>query len=326
MLPWRNKGDYITDFELESLRRHDGIQEKKCGNISSFGFTKKVFWKNKWDETTIKTRGLFVYKNRVVARGYDKFFNIYESTTTSSESLGNLSYPLRVYKKENGYLGLISYKWPSLFISSKTSLDGEHAHVFKSLYEKTISPNDNKFLCAFLESQEACLACEIIEPNFDPHIIEYRAPQIILLDVIHKNINFEKADFGLTKEIANIIGIKHKQLIATINNYDELKTFINTQTDVKHEGFVVEDGNNFMFKIKSDFYCFWKKMRSLIECLRNNKDEKQMKKFLEHPLSLIFYHWALEKNIANIEGNIIKIRKQFFAENSEIKNQYEHLC
>lgn len=69
-----------------SLRGNRYIQEKTFGNISSFNFTSKAFNDRVWDEQTTKARGLYIdtFKGRVVARAYDKFFNINERTYWNS--------------------------------------------------------------------------------------------------------------------------------------------------------------------------------------------------------------------------------------------------
>ena len=67
----------VGDVILE-LRKNRYIQEKRYGNISSFNFTKTAFYDRVWDEQTTKARGLYINvpKQKVVARAYDKFFNI----------------------------------------------------------------------------------------------------------------------------------------------------------------------------------------------------------------------------------------------------------
>ena len=96
---------------IEKLRKSPLIKEKSFGPISSFNFTKEVFHSKKWDTLTCKARGLFIdtHSYSIVARSYDKFFNLYEREEGSLESLERtLSYPVQVYVKENGFLGIMS--------------------------------------------------------------------------------------------------------------------------------------------------------------------------------------------------------------------------
>lgn len=57
-----------------------------------------------------KARGLFLDGNgNVVARGFEKFFNLGENEQTTRENIDKrLKFPVRVERKENGFLGLVS--------------------------------------------------------------------------------------------------------------------------------------------------------------------------------------------------------------------------
>mgnify|MGYP001852480971 CR=1 FL=1 len=97
---------------VESMRQNKYIQEKRFDHISSFNFTPRAFYDRAWDEQTIKARGLFIdtESNKVVARAYEKFFNINERSETKFGVLKNvLRFPVMAYVKENGFLGLVSY-------------------------------------------------------------------------------------------------------------------------------------------------------------------------------------------------------------------------
>ena len=65
--------------EVNMLRNSSLVREKYLANgISSFNFSNKCFFKKEWDSASIHSRGLFVdcANNKVVARSYNKFFNI----------------------------------------------------------------------------------------------------------------------------------------------------------------------------------------------------------------------------------------------------------
>ena len=101
----------IDDVMLE-MKRSPLVSESKFGNISSFNFTRQAFRKGVWDNVTTKARGLFINTNtkKIVARSYNKFFNINEMPETQLIFLkSRFEYPVSVYKKYNGYLGLIGY-------------------------------------------------------------------------------------------------------------------------------------------------------------------------------------------------------------------------
>ena len=123
---------------VEKLRKSSLIREKSFGTISSFNFTKEVFCNKKWDTLTCKARGLFIdtHSYSIVARSYDKFFNLYEREESSLESLERtLSYPVQVYVKENGFLGIMSAnpycgKTPESTFANRGSALGNHSSDF----------------------------------------------------------------------------------------------------------------------------------------------------------------------------------------------------
>ena len=108
------------------------------GGILSFAFSKEAFFDKIWNENTIQARGLFYEpdKNRVVARGYKKFFNYGElydhdapyTDITRDEMLElwkkhwyeKLEFPVQQYRKENGFLGLVTLKDDELYFATKT--------------------------------------------------------------------------------------------------------------------------------------------------------------------------------------------------------------
>ena len=75
---------------MEQLRISKDIREVDLGNdISSFNFTRRTFSNKKWNSLTCKARGLFMNTKteKIVARGYEKFFNINERRETDLEHL-----------------------------------------------------------------------------------------------------------------------------------------------------------------------------------------------------------------------------------------------
>ncbi|MDL0079662.1 RNA ligase [Helicobacter zhangjianzhongii] len=128
---------------VEKLRKSPLIKEKSFGPISSFNFTKEVFYHKKWSTLTCKARGLFIdtHAYKIVARSYDKFFNLYEREESSLESLQeHLSYPVQVYIKENGFLGIMSGVSAYCLESTFANADSMDCHATAS----TISHNDSK--------------------------------------------------------------------------------------------------------------------------------------------------------------------------------------
>ncbi len=118
----------ISELALSKLDSHDLIYVKEFEtypHIKSYNFTKKAFYNGCWDKVNITARGLFIDQNRnIVARSYNKFFNLEECQETEMKSLQqNLAFPINLYVKENGFLGILGYDevTEELFFTSKST-------------------------------------------------------------------------------------------------------------------------------------------------------------------------------------------------------------
>lgn len=133
----------------------------------------------------------------MVARSYDKFFNLEEVPMTEMENLrSTFQYPLIAYVKENGYLGIMSgvhnaaTNTYSLFTASKSTNVASYANEFRKLVlaqleSKNISETQ---LAKELFDRRISMVFEVIIPNFDPHIIKYDKATLVLLDVVENNL------------------------------------------------------------------------------------------------------------------------------------------
>ena len=123
---------------LFEMRHNTLVKEKTFDEISSFNFTRSAFENNLWNKQTIKARGLYLNNQtgEVVCRGYEKFFAVDERPESSIGFIkNNYQFPLTAYVKENGYLGLVSYREQTdeLFITTKSDPTGDYAIWFKNL-------------------------------------------------------------------------------------------------------------------------------------------------------------------------------------------------
>ena len=268
--------DISADKKMfETLAGDEYIKVKNFGDISSINFTRKAFYDKKWNERTIMARGLFVNNKNynVVCRGYEKFFNVDEVPETTMESLKNISFPVTAYVKENGYLGLLGVDeiTESFVFASKSSLDSDFARVFEEIVRETISADNLEKLRMELLMRNSCLVFEVIDPEFDPHIIEYSQRKVVLLDIIDKSYSFKKQAFGQLVSFAKRYGFECKKKAKTIYSYEALEKFIAKTKEYdfvldgkRIEGFVLEDSNGFQFKVKCGYYNFWKSVRRII--------------------------------------------------------------
>ena len=105
-----------------------------------------------------------------------------------------------------------------------------------------------------------------------------------------------------------------------LNSWDEFISWYNEVTKEDYlydndriEGFVIEDANKFMTKIKLQYYSFWKFMRAV-------KDEVGRKGYfsrtsgLNSPLANQFYGWLRTQTKETLRKDIIALRNMFYKE------------
>lgn len=261
------------------LRNNKFVNEKQLGdNISSFNFSREAFLKGNWNKQTILARGLFIdtASNNIIARSYEKFFRINELRSTELSSLKErLQFPVKAYIKENGFLAIISYNYKTddLFIASKSTNKGDYVDYIKdqlaSYYDKILG----QLKYFYYSNQPLSLVFECIDIENDPHIIKYNNSKVVLLDAIYNTLEFKTIPYkDLVDFAVNKIGCPVKELAYELKNWDEFRNlYIETQDEnYKYngeyiEGFVFEDSTGFMTKCKTEYYNFWKHMRSVAD-------------------------------------------------------------
>ena len=268
----------LSEATMQAMLEHPGVRlrsSKRNPNVVSLNFTKDVFFDASWDEVTTKARGLFVNKDtlEVVARGYDKFFNVGEREETKlSYLLQNLQFPVNAYLKENGFLGLMGFDEESndLFLTSKASPDGEFSDHFRRIFNAIVPEGRREAIRRWLRDNEACMAFEVIDPKNDPHMIEYKEDRIVVLDIFHRSESGKKLDYGHLKAVCGRLGLEVKTRAIEFRKPQDLKGWYNAiegRLDWRWkghdiEGLVLEDAKGQLTKVKLPHYAFWKRMRS----------------------------------------------------------------
>ena len=145
---WMNRDSEtrMSDETLGAMSQHPGVRlraSKRAPHVNALNFTKQVFFQASWDDVLVKARGLFINSEtqEIVARGYEKFFNVGERPETQLSALREtLAWPVVAYVKENGYLGNLGYdsETGDLFVASKSTPDGEFADWFREILEDTV--------------------------------------------------------------------------------------------------------------------------------------------------------------------------------------------
>ena len=334
---------------IEQMRQSPYVKEKKLLNgISSFNFTRKAFWDRHWTAATVKARGLFIdtEHGRIKARSFDKFFAIGERRETELDILAeNFEYPVKAYVKYNGYLGICTGEPDEeggyrLWCASKSTDQSWYAARFEDLLREALGNGYRmEHFCRTLYKNNYTAIFEVIDPIQDPHIIEYKAPQVILLALVMNDD--EDMDFYCkTDEVVKFYNatwkLPYKELAYTINNAEELYQWYDMVRDPLYtyngkdiEGFVLQDLDDHMVKVKTVYYDLWKSFRPLIHTIYKG-DEVDSWKYTERLLQRIpnldsedlvrvwhFIYW-LEKTIPTLscEPSIIEIRNMWIEQHS----------
>ena len=312
-----------------ALRRNRYIQEKRYGNISSFNFTKTAFYDKIWDEQTTKARGLYINipEQKVVARAYNKFFNINERPETKFDMLQHkLAFPVTAYVKENGFLGIVSYNSEddSLFVTTKSSPDGEFAGWLRESIQTVMSEEVQEKLKNYCKDNNVSFVFECVDMGNDPHIIDYDSNRLFLLDIVYNDLTYSKYDFAKMCEVAKELGLEHKEKAFVIDTWQDFFDWYYEVTsedylyDGRHiEGFVIEDSNGYMTKLKLAYYNFWKFMRSIShEAIRKGYIDSRRTSALTTPLANQYYGWVKKlhdtEDLERVPRDICTLRKLFY--------------
>lgn len=314
---------------LVDLRHNSYISEKQFGNISSFNFTPAAFYEKKWNEQTTKARGLYIDTEecKVFCRGYEKFFNVNEREETQMDVLQHtLKFPVACYVKENGFLGLVSWNkyTDDLFITSKSDPEGPFAEYLRSMIYEKIPKDKLDDMKIYLKEHDVTFVFECCDMKNDPHIIEYPESKLVLLDIIYNTLDFEKYDYEDMAHVGRELGLTIKKQAYELSTWQEFYDwyFEVLEEDYEYrgdkiEGFVIEDANGYMVKLKLTYYNFWKFMRGIAhETLK--KGHTSRTSLLTTPVANEFYAWC-KKQFENgkadeLPRDIVTLRKMFYKE------------
>lgn len=312
--------DNTTVEELLSLVKDNRyIRENKMpNNISSFNFTPQAFYRGVWNAQTMRARGLFINTNtnEIVARSYDKFFNVGEREETSIAMLkNNLEFPVKVRQKPNGYLGILGYnsETDELVFASKSSTKSEHAKWFKEIFEDSV-PEMSVIAVKELLKDGHTMTFEVIDPVNDPHIIKYDKREIILLDIIYNTPSFQKKNYEIVNVWADFMCIFDAKEEITFQNWNSFYDWyddVTTDITLEEEGYIIEDSNGFMTKLKLPYYNEWKKMRHVQSLLAGGKPVNTG--MLITPLQNKFYAFLQTKSREELKlRDIVSLREEYY--------------
>ncbi|KAJ2648285.1 trna ligase [Coemansia sp. RSA 1250] len=249
------------------------LQEQE---VSMFAGHQIVSWKStdylhRKDPCPLPTRarGLFTScengEERIVARGYDKFFTIDEVRRTEWAWIErNTHGPFEMTVKEDGCLILAGSldQGKELLITSKHSVDVPHSKVARRWMERHLSQVGKTIeeLARFLHSINATAVFELCDEEFEEQVLEYpeRARGLYLHGINRNSVKLNTWSSTEVTKVAELFGF-HKVERFIMNTIGEGREF----ADKVHkdqmldgraiEGFVVrcklnESNEPYMFK------------------------------------------------------------------------------
>lgn len=248
-------------------------RSKSASNyIKAYNFSRDAFRGQKWNKFSIMARGLFLDQDGdVVMRGYHKFFNLNENAETKLDKiLEKVTYPIYAREKHDGYLGLSSfYKYENKPIFSSKGGSNRHGTMLEELIKDTVDFNKYKEIVKKYENVTFLFEC-IKEQGDMHHIVDYGGDRIFLLDAINNDYSgtFNMEAFW---EMA-ALGFDIPREIALPDEESLLEYINNTMSAEGTEGAVLKDQNDYMFKLKTDWYSLWKSVRRNVSKLYSLDD------------------------------------------------------
>ena len=310
---------------INEMIGHKFITVKECDyNLISLNFNRDAFNRKKWNDLTIKARGLFVDRDsgEVKIRSYNKFFNYGERHVNLRYLHKYATYPIRVFKKYNGFLGLASVINGDVVLTSKSVTSGKYKDIFQSIWDK-VEDSVKELLKQTMIENNCTAVFEVVSPEYDPHIIKYDKEHLYLLDFIENkldldthNIDLEFSENLMKKVEFSSNLLTKKEELTRLANYDELYNFLHEKTMSleEFEGYVLCDNSGLMFKFKLPYYMLWKGRRTWLERYRTAllKGKRIEIRDIEKDENRHFKKFLLELGKDKLQGlSIIDVREMY---------------
>jgi len=229
-------------FDIEILNQYvtDGWVERNdhpSFPISIYNYSRKTQYEGKWDDITLKTRGLILDREgNVIAKSFDKFFNYEELTMKDIPEEG-----FEVFEKLDGSLGILFWYQGKWILSSKGSFTSDQAikgrQILNEKYNVEVLPKGYTTVV------------EIIYPE-NRIVCDYGSDELLVVLSMVSNASGKELDYESMMSFNDVSGIPVVKKYDGIKNYDELKSSIGSD----REGYVIKFKNGFRMKIKGEEY------------------------------------------------------------------------
>lgn len=285
----------------------------------------------------IRARGLFTQGGKIVARGYDKFFNVNEVSPTKLDILMKMKGPFSASTKENGCIILISgLEDGTLLVCSKHST-GESSYnrrkdqkfvaqhsvqgskaVYEQLERIGRKPEE---LANILYKMNVTAVLELCDDSFEEHIVKY--PKELAGLYLHGlNFNVKKFQTYPIEKVAQFAddwGFR-KIEYDFFEKFDDLWAFLeNLKTRGLYkgrelEGFVVrckDKGDDFFFKYKFEepYYLFRQLREVTMKLIEKDRTIREIMR-------------SVDKH-KNITHDYLLFAENMFEKDEELKQNYK---
>jgi len=251
---------YVNEGWLE-VNNHPSLP------LSIYNYSRETQFNEKWDDITLMCRGLILDKEgNVIARGFNKFFNLEEH---SPEEIPNESF--EVFEKMDGSL-IIGFVYNGEFhTATRGSFTSEQSIDARKIIDEM------KVSDIFKEGYSYLF--EYIAPN-NRIVVDYGDwRELVVLTIIDNKTNEEAKYPELIVMACEGFRVVNRYL--GIDDYTQLKTKIKDNK----EGYVIRFKSGFRVKIKGDEYV---RLHRLITNFSNVdiwellKDGKSLNEFLDN--------------------------------------------
>lgn len=225
------------------------VNESRESNLLIFNYNNAAQHNRRWNKYERACRGLVIdYKhNRVVGRGFDKFFNLNEMPESSVDEINKLRSlgEIEFTHKMDGSLG-ISY-WDEV--------KKEHCITTRGMFNTPQGQWATQFLHEHTNYRalppHVSLSCEIIYPK-NKIVVDYGSLKDLILIGMRDTQTGEDYPYAALTEWARILGMS---LVKREDDMTSLEQLIESSKDVTGiEGWVGRCANGFRFKIKTEEY------------------------------------------------------------------------
>lgn len=240
--------DYVERGLVEE-NRHKSLP------LSIYNYSRDCQFEGNWDDVTLQCRGLIMDdQERIIGRGFNKFFNYEELTQPAPWTSSDYVY---VQEKMDGSLGLLFYYAGDWHLATKGSFHSDQAVRGMEIIR------NKHFLPAF--QKEYTYVVEIIYPE-NRIVVEYPDEKVTFLSVF-LNRSFECWNDGgddelhwtTSQAVLKMNGVKQSDLVKTEQVFDGLDHEFYKKLKARNlhnqEGYILRFfPSNFRCKIKFEDY------------------------------------------------------------------------